>query len=250
MRAVDAAELPLPGLADVDHERSVALRVGAPASEFGGGQLRNQNSKCAGTAALIRAAMTVSNKVRSASAPGATQRTSRACIAGASPTTANTRPPGLSCRANVSRQHRRRAGQHDRIVGARCPIRARRRRLQLDAAEPGALELDAGLGGERRIDLHARHSRAHAGEQRREISAAGADLEHALAGDKLELLQDARLHLRRPHRSTRRQRNLEIGEREQRDAPPERSLRGARRTAGRGRSGRALPTCGSAARPC
>ena len=52
-------------------------------------------------------------------------------IAGASPTTAKTRPPGFNCSHEPVGQHRRGAGQHDRVVGARCPNPARHRRLRV-----------------------------------------------------------------------------------------------------------------------
>ena len=54
-----------------------------------------QNRKRSGCTAFVRGASTVSNRVTAEQPPACLVR-SRAVIAGASPTTANMRPPGLS----------------------------------------------------------------------------------------------------------------------------------------------------------
>ena len=185
-------------------------------------------------------------------APGATQRTSRAVIAGASPTTAKTRPPGFEAAAR-----RRRAGSASiRSARSRRTSRVPQPRAPSPTASstggtPARASFAVASADKPRVDLDARHPRAQAREQRREVAAAGADLEHALA--RLELAAPA---ARAPpswastSSAPPAQRNLEIGEGEQRDRRRERIPRGGRRTAGRARPGRAPPTCGSAARPC
>ena len=131
-------------------------------------------------------ATTVSNRSVVDPRAGRGPATSRAVITGASPTIANRRPPGLSCCDERVRQHRRRSGQHDRVVASRCPSRARRRRPRSStSAKPCARELGARPRREPRVDLDARHVAPAAREQRGEVAAAGADLEHALAGREL-----------------------------------------------------------------
>ena len=122
-------------------------------------ELRDQNSKCAGAAALIRAAGSRSRTGRSRrSAPGAVQRTSRARHRRRFADDANTRPPGLSCSQERFGQHRRRAGEHDRVVGLAAPSARAVADAQLDVAEAGRAELRRALARERR-DRSRRSSR-------------------------------------------------------------------------------------------
>ena len=51
---------------------------------------------------------------------------------------------------------------------------------------------------------------ATAREQRRQIAAAGADLQHGVVAIEVELLHDARLEFRRPHALTLPERNFEV----------------------------------------
>src|SRR5665213_3687044 len=102
LRARDHADVTLPILAYVDQQRRLARRVGLPCGDRDRVECGNQNSKRDGCGALRSGATTVSNSVRDTRAPGADQRMTCALIAGASPTTANTRPPGLSCANQAS----------------------------------------------------------------------------------------------------------------------------------------------------
>ena len=90
-RAGQAAEIPFPRLAHIEQHRRVAgldMR-----GEFGRTKLAHQNTKAAGCGAFRSGATQVSNRVTLRNAPGAVQVTSCACITGASPTMANSRPP-------------------------------------------------------------------------------------------------------------------------------------------------------------
>jgi hypothetical protein len=75
-----------------------------------------------------------------------------------------------------------------------------------------ALEIAAAERGEGGPDLDRVHVRRAVREQRREIAAAGADLEHPLVLARRELLHDARLDLRRHHLLALADRDLHVGE--------------------------------------
>lgn len=92
------ATLEFPGLAHVDDRRRASFRVRSPAEKLGRREVADQNAKRAGAGALTSGFTTVSNSEVTAQAPGALKRKSLAVIAGASPTIANTRPPGFNWR--------------------------------------------------------------------------------------------------------------------------------------------------------
>ena len=101
-RLLDPAAGELPGFAHVDQDGCRARGVVTPAGEIGRGKLRDQNLKRAGAAAFLSGATTVSNRSADTLAPGAVHSTSRAVIAGGSPTIAKTRPPGRNCANKAS----------------------------------------------------------------------------------------------------------------------------------------------------
>jgi hypothetical protein len=110
------------------------------------------------------------------------------------------------------RKNRRRARQRDRVV---CIVAIAARAVVLDdlgIAKSGASELRPCLRHEPGVDFHAQDGVRATREQRGEISAASADLEHAVARAEVQLLQHAGFHLGRPHSRAVRQRYLEVGE--------------------------------------
>ena len=165
-------------------------------------QLRNQNSKCAGDCGVRqRREHGLEQGALVDSAPGATQRTSRAAITGASPTTANTRPPGFSC-------------SHECARAAPASIRSARSHRRCALPQPRAPSPTASStlphAGPREL---APASAASAGSistlvTRAPMPASSAakyplpvPISSTLSPDcDLQLLQHARLHLRRPHR--------------------------------------------------
>ena len=214
-RSVDTAEIELPWLAHVDDQRRLARGIAAPVREFGGGELRDQNSKRAGVAAFFSGSSTVSNMDRVVTAPGATQRTSCAVITGALADDGEHASSRIQLPDEVIGQHRRRAGEHDRVVGRRPPAARSVADGELDRSDAGVREAGFRFRRQPRVDLDTHDLRALARKERGEVTAAGADLEHALARPELELLDDARLHLGHPHPLAIAERNFEIGEGQQ-----------------------------------
>src|SRR5436190_22688678 len=92
----------LPRFAHVDQDRRRTCSIRAPRMELRRGDLRNQNLNREGAAAFLSGATTVSNRSVVTREPGVVQATSRAVIAGGSPTIAKTRPPGFNCCRKVS----------------------------------------------------------------------------------------------------------------------------------------------------
>lgn len=92
---VYAAVRKLLRLADVEQKWGIIARL-KPVPEFGRGDLPYQKTNRSGCIALTRGAITVSNKSFAFGWPDSPLVTSRPCIAGSVPTTAKSRPPGLS----------------------------------------------------------------------------------------------------------------------------------------------------------
>jgi hypothetical protein len=119
--------------------------VGSPAGKIGGCELRDQNRNRAGCAAFAQWIDHVSNKSIEVTESGATQRISRAVIAGASPTTCEQATARIQLLDEAIRQDRRRARQHDCVVG-RLTIAARAvTDGELDIANAGSRELRLSL---------------------------------------------------------------------------------------------------------
>jgi hypothetical protein len=95
-RSFDPAMRVFPGFAHVDDDRRRSRGVRAPRGELGRSDLRNQNLNRDGAAAFSSGATTVSNR-SVVTREERRHATSRAVIAGGSPTIANTRPPGFNC---------------------------------------------------------------------------------------------------------------------------------------------------------
>src|SRR5689334_16459785 len=96
-RPFDARLCVLPWLAHVEEHWLLAALVGEPGGELARGDpLHRQKRKRRGCSAFASGRRTVSKRSTLLEAPGAVLVTRRACIAGASPTTAKRRPPGAS----------------------------------------------------------------------------------------------------------------------------------------------------------
>src|SRR5262245_27537018 len=98
------------------------------------------------------------------------------------------------------RQHRRRARQHDSVVGrVLAPATRRVAGHENYVVRAVALEVLAPEGCERRSQLHRADFAGTVGEECGQIAAAGAYFQHAVGLLQRELLQHACLELRLPH---------------------------------------------------
>ena len=179
-RAVDARRSGIPRLAHVEQQR---LRAPLSASQAASsaGVICFIRTGSAPAARRWRAARSRSRTARALrSAPGAVQVTSCAAITGASPTTANSRPPGARLLEQRLRQHRHRAGEHDHVVGRlRSASRAPRRRSRASRCRcRGARACRAPSAASSGLISTRMTCAGAVREQRGHVAAAGADLEH------------------------------------------------------------------------
>src|SRR5262249_461480 len=86
--------------------------------------------------------------------------------------------------------------------------------LEANVAYPARGELASGFAVQPRDDLDARDLAAAQRKQCRQVAASRADLQRRLLGLELELLEHARLPLRRPHPLVVAERDLEVRESE------------------------------------
>src|SRR5207302_9635732 len=104
--------------------------------------------------------------------------------------------------------------QNDRIVFPVTPAASPVARFEPSVRYAGAGQMRPALSEKTGIDLDAGDIGRAPREQRGEVAATRADLEHRFVRFELQLLQDPSFHLGRPHAFAVAQRYFEIGERQ------------------------------------
>ena len=159
-------------------------------------------------------------------------------------------PPGRSARSNRGSIDRQRRGQHDARRSATPRPAACRRRPQPRSAASGAAacRLARAKSRDLRMQLQGAHAAAEPGQAGRQVTRAGADLQHLLAASQPQLLQDAADQHRPQHALAAGQGDLAVGKGQLAPARRARSARAGRRATCRGCARRARPRRAAAAR--